>query len=82
MVSCSYRIARMFGSGKLWQIWRIVCESPNLNRPNFSLSLVSLWLKSIHSPNNFFCQLLLIQQFVKHSRCTVFSDTHTDEVDK
>ena len=34
-------------SGKIWQIAR---NLTNLNQPNFSLSL---WLKSIHSPNFF-----------------------------
>ena len=32
-----YCIAEMFGSGKVWRIWRVVRVSPNFNQPNFSL---------------------------------------------
>ena len=38
----------LFGNGKVWQIVR---DSPNLNQQNFNL--VSLWPKSVHSPNLF-----------------------------
>ena len=31
-----YRIAGMFGGGKVWQIWRVIRDSPNFNQPNFS----------------------------------------------
>ena len=26
---CMYHIVGMFGSGKVWQIWRVICASPN-----------------------------------------------------
>ena len=31
-----YRIAEMFGGGKVWQIWRIDYALPNFNWPNFT----------------------------------------------
>ena len=43
-----YHITAMFGNGKVWQI---IHDSPNLNQQNFNL--VSLWPKSVHSPNFF-----------------------------
>ena len=38
---CIHRIAGMFGNGKVWRIWQVVCDSP---KPKFSLLMVSLWL--------------------------------------
>ena len=55
----TYRMAAMFGSGK---VWRIVRTLPNFNQSNFSLSMV---LESIHLLNSF-CQILSILQFAKH----------------
>ena len=46
-----YCMAGMFYSGKVWQNWRVACDLPNFNQPNFSLLMVSLWPKSIHSLN-------------------------------
>ena len=29
LINIKYRIAGKFGGGKVWQIWQIVCDSPN-----------------------------------------------------
>ena len=36
-VGANYRIAGMFGSGKVWQNWQAAHDLPNFKQPNFSL---------------------------------------------
>ena len=62
IIATSYRLAGKFhGGGEVWQIWRIICVSPNSN-----LYLQLITFSSIHLPN-FFCQTLRKSTFAKQS---------------
>ena len=49
-----YHIVGIFGNGKVWQIWRVVCDLLN---PIFTYSVLPLWMRlsicQIFLPTNF-----------------------------
>ena len=75
-----YRIAGMFGSGKVWQITRIVRDSSYQNHLNttYIYSVISLWLiypfTKLYFANHFLI-LTIRQTFIyptKYSRYMIF----------